>query len=113
MKKILAVDFDGTIVENDWPLMGKPIADAIETLLELQSMGYALMLWTCREDSLLAVAVEYCENNGLVFDSVNENMVFDSRKPFANYYIDDRNIGGMPDWKTIKELLTPAEYLVE
>ena len=50
---IIAVDFDGTIVEHEYPAIGKPIPFAIETLLHLQKDGHRLILWTVRRGDLL------------------------------------------------------------
>ncbi len=65
---IIAVDFDGTIVEHAYPEIGKPIPFAIETLLQLQKDGHKLILWTVRRGRLLQEAVDYCaERGGLYF----------------------------------------------
>jgi len=42
--KKLAIDFDGTIVEDAYPSIGKPKIFAFETLKKLQSEGYRLIL---------------------------------------------------------------------
>ena len=47
--KKLAIDFDGTIVEDAYPKIGKPNIFAFETLKKLQSEGYRLILWTYRK----------------------------------------------------------------
>ena len=43
---IIAVDFDGTIVEHKYPKIGKELPFAIETLLDLKADGHQLILWT-------------------------------------------------------------------
>ena len=58
---VIAVDFDGTIVEHEYPAIGKPIPFAIETLLQLQKDKHKLILWTVREGDLLQEAIDYCE----------------------------------------------------
>lgn len=95
---IIAVDFDGTICENKYPAIGEPRRSTISYLKEKQKKGAKLILWTCRVDELLDSAVKWCRNQGLIFDAVNENLpevvaAFggDTRKIFANEYIDDRN----------------------
>ena len=70
---IIAVDFDGTIVEHEYPKMGKPIPFAIETLLEIQKDGHKLILWTVRRGEYLQEAVDYCAQRGLHFFAENEN----------------------------------------
>jgi len=100
-KLVIAVDFDGTIVEHDFPRIGKPLPNAFEVLKELQKMGHILILWTCRTERYLEEAYDYCEQNGVEFDYLNENVAGSFKdKSFAwpkIYYdaiIDDRNIGG-------------------
>ena len=113
MEKIIAVDFDGTIVENRYPAMGKPRIFAFQTLKALQQKGFILILWTCRVGSLLDDAVKLCKDNGVEFYSVNSSYpgeVLDgstSRKIDADIYIDDRNFGGLPSWGEIYQKLCP------
>ena len=102
---IIAVDFDGTIVTHEYPRIGKEIPFAIDTLKKLQqSPQYQLILWTVREGELLQEAVDYCRNRGLVFFAVNSNYPEEEaeheepRKLKADLFIDDRNLGGLPDW---------------
>jgi len=104
---VIAVDFDGTIVEHAYPKLGKPIPFALEVLKKLQQEErHTLILWTVREDDLLQEAVDYCSKNGLEFYAVNKNYpeeeVGDApRKLTADIFIDDKNIGGLPEWSVI------------
>lgn len=111
--KKLAIDFDGTIVEDAYPRIGKAKIFAFETLKKLQSEGYRLILWTYREGKALEEAVDFCAKNGLEFYAVNssfEGEVFDanaqSRKIDADLFIDDRNLGGFPGWGEVYEIIT-------
>ena len=95
---IFAVDFDGTLFENTYPEIGAPRYDVIEYVKIQRKAGARLILWTCRNGDLLNAAVKRCEEVGLIFDAVNENLPevieefgSDTRKVFANVYIDDRN----------------------
>lgn len=95
---IIAVDFDGTLCENKWPEIGMPNEELIEYLKKRQTNGEKLILWTNRVGNRLDEAVKWSAEKGLVFDAVNENLPeiveafgVDSRKIFANEYIDDRN----------------------
>ena len=106
----IAVDFDGTIVEHKYPGIGREKPFAIDTLKQLKEDGHRLILWTSREGELLSDAVRYCQDRGLVFYAVNSNQplggLFEkkesgSSKVIADIYIDDRNLGGIPDWGTI------------
>lgn len=96
--KIIAVDFDGTLCENKWPEIGEANKEMITYLKGRQSNGDKLILWTCRVDDILKNAVDWSAEQGLIFDAVNENLPeivasfgTDTRKIFANEYIDDRN----------------------
>ena len=111
---IIAVDFDGTIVEHKYPAIGKERPFATETLKKLIADGHRLILWTVREGRLLEDAVAFCRERGVEFYAVNrdypeeekENNKHYSRKLKADVWIDDRNVGGLPDWGTIYEMIT-------
>ncbi len=111
---IIAVDFDGTIVEHEYPRLGSPIPFAIETLLKLQKDGHVLILWTVRDGALLQEAIDYCAKKGLTFFAANKNYPEEdptraSRKLTAELFIDDRNVGGLPDWGVIYNAVKAAE----
>ena len=109
---IIAVDFDGTIVEDAYPKIGKPIIFAFETLKKLQEKGHRLILWTYRYGERLDEAVSFCEENGIFFYAVNSSFPEEeysdnlSRKIHADLFIDDRNIGGFLGWGEIYQMLT-------
>lgn len=111
----IAIDFDGTIVEDEYPRIGRPIIFAFETLKKLQSSGHRLILWTYRKGRTLDEAVKFCEENGVVFYAVNKSFPeeeFDtshSRKINADIFIDDRNIGGLKSWGEIYQELVGSE----
>ncbi|HKL09255.1 MAG TPA: hypothetical protein VJ896_10810 [Bacteroidales bacterium] len=112
----IAVDFDGTIVDHEYPEIGKPKLFAFETLKALQDKGVSLILWTFRAGKELEEAVEFCKKNGIEFYAVNKNYpeeILDdsiSRKINADIYIDDRNIGGFPGWSAIWQMLNPELF---
>ncbi|GAB6011089.1 BT0820 family HAD-type phosphatase [Viscerimonas tarda] len=111
---IIAVDFDGTIVEHEYPKIGRAIPFAIETLLKLQQDRHRLLLWTVREGDLLQEAVNYCEKKGLKFYAANKNypeedVAAAARKLNADLYIDDRTPGGLPDWGVIYHIIKGME----
>lgn len=115
--KIIAVDFDGVLCEDKFPDIGDPDIEMIDKLREAQKVGIKLILWTCREDiyqqcelnddvdwPMLVEAVRWCENLGLRFNAVNENVGGGEwekwaivgglrRKVFADLYLDDRGSG--------------------
>ena len=97
MNDIIAVDFDGTLCENKYPNIGEPNDELINYLKRRRDEGDKIILWTCRDADLLREAVLWCYSHGLIFDAVNENLPeivesfgSDTRKIFANIYIDDR-----------------------
>lgn len=110
---VIAVDFDGTIVEHKYPAIGEEIPFATETLKMLIKDRHKLILWSVREGKLLEEAVEWCRKRGVEFYAVNrdypeetmQNNNHFSRKLKADYFIDDRNIGGLPDWGQIYQMV--------
>ena len=108
---IIAVDFDGTIVEDAYPKIGKPMMFAFETMRKLQSQRHRLILWTYRSGRELDEAVDFCKKNGIEFYAVNKNFPEEeysekySRKIHADIFIDDRNIGGFFGWTEIYKLI--------
>ncbi len=114
----IAVDFDGTIVEDRYPGIGKPQLFAFETLKALQQQQHQLILWTVREGKSLQEAVDFCRKHGIEFYAVNKNFPEEilepeqSRKLIVDLFIDDRNIGGFLGWSKVWELLgnNPVEY---
>lgn len=109
---IIAVDFDGTVVEHRYPVIGKELPFATATLRQLMEDGHRLILWSVREGDLLQEAVDFCEQRGVTFFAVNRDFEEEdgtgkhySRKIKADLFIDDRNVGGLPDWPTIYALI--------
>ncbi len=116
---IIAVDFDGTVVEDAYPRIGKPQLFAFETLKALKQERHRLILWTCRKGDRLQEAVKFCQDNGVEFYAVNSNFPDepltsdDSPKIVADLYIDDRNLGGFPGWDQVWRTLKPDDELPE
>ena len=111
----IAVDFDGTIVKEAYPYIGKPIPFAIDVLKRLiYEDQHQVILWTVREGKLLDEAVEYCRRQGVEFYAVNKlhPEIDDEPKPrkiSVDVFIDDRNIGGLPDWGLIYRMISNRE----
>jgi len=110
----LAIDFDGTVVRDNYPLIGPELPGAIQTLKELQSQGHKLILWTCRahDQKLLNEAIAWCTERGLTFDGVAPGKIS------AYFYIDDKSIDWLNDpqsldtkWERIKETVERAEIM--
>ena len=110
---IIAVDFDGTIVEHKYPSIGEELPFATSTLRMLANENHRLVLWTVRRGRLLEEAVEWCRKRGVEFYAVNKNFpeeVLEGNDGFskinADLFIDDRNLGGLPDWGVIYKMVT-------
>jgi len=111
----IAIDFDGTIVEHQYPKIGKEKLFAFETMKEMQKKGWKLILWTFRTGKELEEAVDFCRKREIEFYAVNKNYPEEefnesvSRKIDADIYIDDRNLGGIPGWGEIWQILNPEQ----
>ena len=111
---IIAVDFDGTIVEHKYPEIGQEVPFAIDTLKMLIKDQHRLILWSVREGALLDEAVEWCRARGVEFYAVNKDSPEEekeknnhfSRKLKADFFIDDRNVGGLPEWGQIYQMIS-------
>ena len=112
---IIAVDFDGTIVEHRYPEIGKEIPFAIDTLKMLIKDHHRVILWSVREGQLLEDAVNWCKERGVEFYAVNSDSseMFNEAKDKnfscklnADVFIDDKNINGLPSWTDIYEIIT-------
>ena len=110
----IAVDFDGTIVTHEYPAIGVERPFAIDTLKMLIRDQHKLILWSVREGKLLDEAVEWCRERGVEFYAVNrdypeettKNNPHFSRKLKVDLFIDDHNVGGLPDWGTIYRMVS-------
>lgn len=120
---LIAVDFDGTIVEHRYPEIGKEIPFATDALRKLISEQHRLILWTMRTGNLLDEALVWCRERGVEFYAVNNDFPDQEytpgmpRKIKVDLVIDDRNVGGLPDWGAIYDMIhrniTYQEYMIE
>ena len=98
-RKIIAIDFDGTLCKDAYPNIGVPLPYSIEYIKKLAAAGNTLILHTCRSGKLLDAAVAWCKERGITFDYINENLPEnikryggDTRKIYADIYIDTNSI---------------------
>lgn len=118
-QKIIAIDFDGTIVKDEYPKIGATQLFAFETMKKMQQQGYRLILWTLRDGKKLKDAVDFCLENGIEFYAVNKNYPEEElnnttiRKIHADIFIDDRNIGGFIGWGQIHQIIFNDEVIVQ
>ena len=102
---IIAVDFDGTITKkNAYPAVGEVNEPVVDALKWLQSEGHQLILWTCRTNSDLDVAIHVCKERGLEFQAINTNVPEieergwgSGRKIYADVYFDDKGVNGITE----------------
>ena len=116
---IYAVDFDGTLCESVFPGIGNPNIALISHLIKRRKQGNKIILWTCRVGDRLQEAVEWCKVYGLEFDAINENLPEmieqwgnESRKVFADVYIDDKAVNKPKyciPYKSLKTKVTVSE----
>lgn len=110
---VIAVDFDGVINMAEYPnVQEEPNADAYNTLTDARAHGCQIILYTCREGKALLDAINHCLRWGYPISRVNDNTPpniekygGNSRKVFADIYIDERQVGGLPDWCKIRDYL--------
>lgn len=101
--RIIGVDFDGTLSKTvNYPEPGEPIQEVIDYIKQAQTEGAYVILITMREGVFLKMALNWCKEQGLEFDAVNDNLphmkdYFENnpRKIFVTEYLDDRNMGGI------------------
>ena len=112
-KIILSVDFDGTLVESDYPNIGNLKPNAKEIINRLYDEGYIILINTCRSGIYEGDCYKFLNENGIKYHYINSNLPSqieyfgqDCRKISANLYIDDKNLLGIPDdWNEIYELI--------
>lgn len=114
---VIAVDFDGTIVTHEYPNIGEELPFATETLRMLIRDHHRVILWSVREGKLLQDAIDWCRERGVEFYAINRDYPEEekeknnhySRKLKADYFIDDRGIGGLPDWGQIYQIISQGK----
>lgn len=97
----IAIDFDGTIVEHEFPAIGPEVPGAFAWMATLQSRGAKLILWTMRSANQaggdpLQEAVDFCRSKGITFHGINSNPEqhwSSSPKAYAHVYVDDAAFG--------------------
>ena len=113
---IIAIDFDGTIVTNKSPAIGEPIPGAAENIRSLAVDGHYIIINTCRSNDDAIAAVNYLRREGIPFDAINDNHPGhvvqygnNCRKIYADCYVDDKQVGGLPLWSEIYDYITCRE----
>lgn len=120
MKKfIIAIDFDGVIAEinnNYVPgtpnAPGKLVKDADKYIRQLYNDGHQIIIWTCRGGQNLYLAEQFLSDHNIPYNRINDNVEshynrfkHNTRKVHADIYIDDNQIGGIPSWEEMYEII--------
>ncbi len=100
------VDFDGTLVDDQFPGVGTLKPRAKEALSRLREAGHKVILWTCRDGKRLEEAVKFLADNDIVMDGVNFSRwrpgrfeeTTDVSKLRVDYYLDDKSFPPFPGW---------------
>lgn len=108
----IAIDFDGTIVEDAYPYIGKLKEDAVYTINKWHALGHYIIINSCRAQEYEANMKSFLLGNKIPFDYINCNLPadikkfgMDCRKISADIYVDDKQVGGLPTWKEIDEFI--------
>lgn len=111
--RIIACDFDGTLCEDaEFPKIGEPKKEVIEWIKAQKYIGHKIILWTCRDGSLLRQAVEWCAVQGIFFDAINDNIPeckfhdLGHKKILADIYLDDKAM----KVSQVKEIFNASEF---
>ena len=109
---IVAIDFDGTIVQDRYPAIGVMQPYARDVIRRMYEDGHYIIIWTSRSGEALLDAINYLLDKGIPFHRINDSEPVnraqydsDTRKIYADVYIDDRNLAGFPGWKEVERLL--------
>lgn len=123
--RVIAVDFDGTLVTHQYSAIGDAVPEAIRVLRLLQDKGCKLILYTMRSGQELQESVQWCQAAGINFWAVNKSpeqqLWTCSPKIYAHCYIDDAAVGapliipktGRPyvDWLGVENWFRLNKYL--
>lgn len=124
MKKlIIAIDFDGVIAEVNpcWTtgpnVPGKLVEGADVYIRKLYEEGHQIIIWTCRGGYNLHLAEQFLQDHNIPFHRINDNaeghyerFKHNTRKVHADVYIDDKQIGGIPSWDEMYEIIENISF---
>lgn len=113
---IIAIDFDGTICRDAYPSIGELNPDAAIVIRSLKDDGHYLIINTCRSGDQAIHAINFLKEKAIPFDRINDNEPShvaeysnNCRKIYADVYIDDRQVGGLPLWSEIYDSITKLD----
>lgn len=120
MVMVIAIDFDGTCVEHNYPAMGADVEGVVEVLRDINRKGHRLILHTMRSGAKLDAAVKWFRDRKIELWAINQNPEqrewTESPKVYADIYIDDSSLGcpvrfidgvrrPVVDWSKVRALL--------
>ena len=111
--KVLAVDFDGTIVNWSGSItpLGSPTDGVVDALKAFKLLGFKILIYSCRNnitfsgESYIAMK-QYLDDNQIPYDEIDDGK---NGKPVATYYIDDRAIRFDNNWLEILTFICKRE----
>lgn len=106
---IIAVDFDGTLVDHKFPDIGALKPGAKEALAAFKKAGHKIAIWTCRSGEQERAVRVFLNENDIPFDTVNSpapGADLGTRKIYADVYIDDKGFRFEDNWDELRRLLT-------
>lgn len=114
---IISIDFDGVIAISDYPEIKGVMNGAVAAIQELSKKHY-IIINTCRSGEHLLEAINWMLEHNIPFNRVNDNHPdniklhnCNSRKIYADLYIDDRQLQGFPGWQITLDLIKDLENL--
>ena len=117
---VIAVDFDGTCVEHNYPAIGMDVEGAVDVLRTLNKHGHRIILNTMRSGQRLEAAVRWFRDRKIELWAVNrtpeQEQWTSSPKVYADIYIDDSALGcpliflegvrrPVVNWSKVRQLL--------
>lgn len=109
---IVAIDFDGTIHTGEYPAIGQPATDAVKYIQRIKQDGHTIIIWSSRNGVPYREMVSWLDRYGIPYDTINQSAPenlrqygLDTRKVYADIYIDDHNLGGLPPWEKIYRMI--------
>ena len=106
---IIAVDFDGTLVDHRYPEIGELKPGGVKALKAFHKAGHKIIIWTCRQGAHERDVRQFLLENRIPFDSINMPIPgYDlaTRKIYADIYIDDKGLRFNDNWDEICEWIT-------
>jgi len=108
MPMIISVDFDGTIVEHEYPKIGSLKPGAKEALKAFHKAGHKIAIWSCRQGAQEREVRLFMINHDIPFDTINTPVPgydLGTRKIYADIYIDDKGMRFEDNWDILRQLI--------